>query len=157
MPFMLGYAGQKRDEPRGLDAKGWNAQDRFYKASDRWFYLAAPGPDGRGRLMRAAGVAPGSADLESTLAARFTTAPAAFWVKRLNATGIGAHVAAKFNDVLTDETAERRRLVLRWNENGKELRSLGLVSRLSLTQPIPGKPAAARRAHSRASCRDWIG
>src|SRR5262249_44810509 len=112
MPFMLAYAGQKRDEPRGLYAKGWNAQDRFYKVSDRWFYPAAPGPDGRDRLMRVAGVAR-SADLESALAARFTTAPAALWIERLNATGIGAHVAAKFNDVLTDETAERRRLVLR--------------------------------------------
>src|SRR5262249_18539688 len=141
MPFMLAYAGQKRDEPRGLYAKGWNAQDRFYKVSDRWFYLAAPGPDGRDRLMRVAGVAR-SADLESALAARFTTAPAALWIERLNATGIGAHVAAKFNDVLTDETAERRRLVLRWSDKGKEVRSLRLVSRLSLTQPISGKPAS---------------
>src|SRR5262249_18510694 len=135
-------------EPRGLYAKGWNAQDRFYKASDRWFYLAAPEPDGLDRLMRVAGVASASADLESALAARFTTAPAAFWVERLNTTGIGAHVAAKFTDVLTNETAERRSLVLRWNEKGKEVRSLGLVSRLSLTQPIPGKPAPLG-AHTR--------
>jgi crotonobetainyl-CoA:carnitine CoA-transferase CaiB-like acyl-CoA transferase len=148
IPFMLTYAGQKRDEPRGLYAKGWNVQDRFYKASDRWFYLVAPGPDGRDRLIRVAGVTPESADLEAALAARFATAPAAHWVERLNASGIGAHVAAKLTDVLTDESAERRRLVLRWNENGKELRSLGLVARMSMTQPMPGK-AAPLGAHSR--------
>ena len=148
IPFMLTYAGQKRDEPRGLYAKGWNAQDRFYKASDRWFYLAAPGPDGRSRLMRFAGVAPDTANLESALAARFTTAPAAYLVERLNEAGIGAHVAANITDVLTDEIAERRKLVLRWNENGQEVRSLGIVSRLSLTQPIAGEPAPLG-AHSR--------
>ena len=148
IPFMLTYAGQKRDEPRGLYAKGWNAQDRFYKASDRWFYLAAPGPDGRSRLMRVAGVAPDTANLESALAARFATAPAAHWVEQLNEAGIGAHVAANFSDVLNDETAERRKLVLRWNENGQEVRSLGIVSRLSLTQPIAGEPAPLG-AHSR--------
>jgi crotonobetainyl-CoA:carnitine CoA-transferase CaiB-like acyl-CoA transferase len=141
MPFMLAYAGQKRDEPRGLNAKGWNAQDRFYQASDRWFYLAAPGPDGRDRLMRVAGVAPGSDDLESALAARFATAPAAYWVERLNVAGIGAHAATKLTDLFTDEIAERRRLVLGWNENGKEARSLGIVARFSMTQPVPGKPA----------------
>jgi crotonobetainyl-CoA:carnitine CoA-transferase CaiB-like acyl-CoA transferase len=148
IPFMLAYAGQKRDEPRGLYAKGHNAQDRFYKANDHWFYLAARGPDGRERLMRVAGVAPGWTDLESALGAHFAAAPAAYWVERLNAAGIGAHVAAKLTDVLTDEIAERRRLVLRWNEKGKEARSLGIVSRLSLTQPVPGKPAPLG-AHSR--------
>jgi crotonobetainyl-CoA:carnitine CoA-transferase CaiB-like acyl-CoA transferase len=148
IPFMLTYAGHKRDEPRGLYTKGWNAQDRFYKASDRWFYVAAPGPDGRDRLMRVAGVAPGSADLASALAERFATAPAAHWVERLNAMGIGAHVATDYRHVLTDETAERRGLVLRRNEKGKEARSLGIVSRLSLTQPIPGSPAPLG-AHTR--------
>jgi crotonobetainyl-CoA:carnitine CoA-transferase CaiB-like acyl-CoA transferase len=141
IPFMLEYAGQMRDEPRGLNAKGWNAQDRFYRASDRWFYLAAPGPEGRDRLTRVAGLGSGIADLESRLAECFATAPAASWVEKLVAAGIGAHVAAKLTDVLTDESAERRGLMLRWYENGKEARSLGLVSRMSMTQPIPGKPA----------------
>lgn len=148
IPFMLTYAGQKRDEPRGLYAKGWNAQNRFYKASDGWFYLAAPGPDGRSRLMRVAGVAPESANLESALAARFASAPAAHWVEQLNETGIGAHVAANFSDVLNDETAERRKLVVRWNEKGQEAQSLGIVARLSLTQPNTGNPAPLG-AHSR--------
>ena len=47
--------------------------------------------------------------MESALVARFATAPAAYWVARLNATGIGAHVAANFADVLSDEIAERRK------------------------------------------------
>ena len=140
--------GPERDEPRGLYAKGWNAQNRFYKASDGWFYLAAPGPDGRSRLMRVAGVAPESANLESALAARFASAPAAHWVEQLNETGIGAHVAANFSDVLNDETAERRKLVVRWNEKGQEAQSLGIVARLSLTQPNTGNPAPLG-AHSR--------
>jgi crotonobetainyl-CoA:carnitine CoA-transferase CaiB-like acyl-CoA transferase len=38
--------------------------------------------------------------------------------------------------------------VLRRNEKGKEARSLGIVSRLSLTQPIPGSPAPLG-AHTR--------
>ena len=96
IPFMLAYGGHKPDEPRGLYAKGWNAQNRFYQASDRWFYLAAPGPDGCDRLMRVAGVAPGSVELEAALVARFATAPAAHWVELLNASGIGAQLRQNF-------------------------------------------------------------
>ena len=75
-------------------------------------------------------------------------APAAHWVEQLNETGIGAHVAANFSDVLNDETAERRKLVVRWNEKGQEAQSLGIVARLSLTQPNTGNPAPLG-AHSR--------
>ena len=107
--------------------------------------------------MRVAGVAPESANLESALAARFASAPAAHWVEQLNETGIGAHVAANFSDVLNDETAERRKLVLRWNEKGQEAQSLGIVARLSLTQPNTGNASAVGRAQSRATGRDWIG
>lgn len=148
IPFMLAYGGQKRDEPRGLYAKGWNAQDHFYKASDRWLYLAAPGPDGCDRLMRVAGVASESVDLESALAARFATASAAHWVELLNANRIGAHAAAAFTDLATDEIALRRGLVLRWDENGKEATSLGIVARFSMTPPLPGKPTPLG-AHNR--------
>jgi hypothetical protein len=89
IPFMMAYGGHKRDEPRGLYAKGWSAQDRFYKASDRWFYLAALRPDGCDQLMRVASVAPGSGELEAALAARFATAPAWSYPVSVDRFGLG--------------------------------------------------------------------
>jgi crotonobetainyl-CoA:carnitine CoA-transferase CaiB-like acyl-CoA transferase len=51
-PFMLQYAGKpatSEDEPRGWEALGTGPTNRFYRASDGWFFLAAT-PDQIERL-----------------------------------------------------------------------------------------------------------
>ena len=44
-PFMLDYDGYTPDEPRGYTALGTGPLNRFYQASDGWFFLAVKQED----------------------------------------------------------------------------------------------------------------
>ena len=44
IPFVLAHEGKTWHEPRGKEVRGFSANDRLYRGSDRWFYLATPSP-----------------------------------------------------------------------------------------------------------------
>jgi crotonobetainyl-CoA:carnitine CoA-transferase CaiB-like acyl-CoA transferase len=100
--------------------------------------------------MRVVGLDPEPAGLELRLTERFAAAPAAEWVARLNAAGIGAHVAVKFTEVLADEAALHRGLVMRWIEDDHEMSSFGVAARMSLTPLAPSRCAPLLGADSGA-------
>jgi crotonobetainyl-CoA:carnitine CoA-transferase CaiB-like acyl-CoA transferase len=133
VPYMVAFPGRVWDEPRGQSAKGWGPFDRLYPAADRWFYLCAP--DGLTAV-------PELADLdEGGLVATFRTAPAQSWVDRLTAAGIGAHVLVDQPDLMDDEVALSRGLVIEREHPGfGRARLAGPSTRLSLTPPRPGSP-----------------
>ena len=54
-PYMLGYEGAVADEPRGYEALGTSHLNRFYRARDRWFFVAAQ-PAEASRLYAIAGI-----------------------------------------------------------------------------------------------------
>jgi crotonobetainyl-CoA:carnitine CoA-transferase CaiB-like acyl-CoA transferase len=96
IPFMIDYRGRVWDDPAGQQARGCGPLYRLYRASDRWFFLAARGPDAPARLAAVDGLGGvdrlGGGELEAELSRRFAAAPAMVWVERLGAAGFGAHV-----------------------------------------------------------------
>lgn len=153
-PFMIDYVGRVWDEPAGQQAKGWGPLDRLYRAADRWFYLGAVGPDALPRLAAVEGLdgiegLSGPA-LEAALSARFAVLPAATWVERLTAAGVGAHVLRDIQEVMEDPWAKAHGLSVErdFPELGR-VRTVGPSGRLSWTPPRLTAPAAPPGSHNR--------
>jgi crotonobetainyl-CoA:carnitine CoA-transferase CaiB-like acyl-CoA transferase len=91
--YALDYAGAVHDEPRGWEALGSGPLQRFYMASDSWFFLGACDADAS-RLYELLG----SSDLETA----FVRRPVAHWVDCLRAAGIGAHAVVNLPDLMRD-------------------------------------------------------
>ena len=92
IPFMIDYVGRTWDDPAGQQVRGTGSLYGLYRASDRWFFLAACGTDARIRLAAVEGLDGVDPLDEDQLSARFGSALAAVWVERLQAAGIGAHI-----------------------------------------------------------------
>ena len=88
--FMFDYPGrQPFDEPRGPRAKGEGPYYRCYRASDGWFFLAAPADlTGAATARLLVNRDPETSDkLEVSLAHLFETQPVAFWAEQLRDLG----------------------------------------------------------------------
>jgi crotonobetainyl-CoA:carnitine CoA-transferase CaiB-like acyl-CoA transferase len=151
-PFMVWFEGRVWDEPSGEDAPGWGPLDRLYRASDRWFYLAAHGDRDRAAVLSVTGL-PGldldadSAMVAAALASAFSGRPAQEWVRELNDLGVGASVVLNQEEVMDSELARARGLsLLRSLPGGEPIRTIGPAGRLSLTpvspSPVPGPPGS---------------
>jgi crotonobetainyl-CoA:carnitine CoA-transferase CaiB-like acyl-CoA transferase len=140
LPFMISYAGAEWNEPKGLDANGWNPLNRLYAGREGHFYLAAIEPDALGRLATANGLEgvdklTGS-NLEAELELRFATLPAVTWAARIEAVGVSAHPYRPIHELMADRQVQQRGLSV-LNEH-RELglrRKIGIPGRFSRTQP----------------------
>jgi len=111
--FMFGFRGYAPGEPRGYAALGEGPLQRFYRASDRWFFLGARPAD----LPALAGVTRSAElegrdgpDLEQALADAFRHWQAASLVRRLTAAGVAAHVVVPIAELMTDDVVRARGL-----------------------------------------------
>jgi crotonobetainyl-CoA:carnitine CoA-transferase CaiB-like acyl-CoA transferase len=151
---MIDYAGRVWDEPAGQQAKGWGPLDRLYRASDRWFYLGAVGPDALHRLAAVEGLGGidglSGPDLEAALSARVAVLPAATWIERLTAAGVGAHVLRDIQEVMEDPWAKAHGLSVErdFPELGR-VRTVGPSGRLAQTPLRLNPPAAPPGYHNR--------
>ena len=50
LPYFLDYEGYQRDEPEGLDVRGFSAKSRLYRAADGWMYFHCPNNESWERL-----------------------------------------------------------------------------------------------------------
>jgi len=151
-PFMVWFEGRAWDEPSGEDAPGWGPLDRVYRASDRWFYLAAHSARDRAAVRTVTGLS--GLDLDSdpaavaaALATAFSSSPAQEWVRELTALGVGASMVLNQEEVMDSELARARGLsLLRSLPSGEPIRTVGPARRLSLTpvppSPVPGPPGS---------------
>jgi crotonobetainyl-CoA:carnitine CoA-transferase CaiB-like acyl-CoA transferase len=151
-PFMVWFEGRVWDEPSGEDAPGWGPLDRMYRASDRWFYLAAHSARDRAAVRTVTGLS--GLDLDgdpvtvvAALATAFSSSPAQEWVRELSALGVGASVVLNQEEVMDSELARARGLsLLRSLPSGEPIRTVGPARRLSLTpvppSPVPGPPGS---------------
>lgn len=155
IPYMIDVPGRVWDEPRGQEAKGWGPFDRLYRAADRWLYVAALGEGDRERLIGIDGLAEidtlAGAELEEALEYRFAQAPAAVWVERLTAAGIGAHMLLDYDEVMEDSSVKARGLsIVRDHPGLGPLRLVGPSKRLWATPvkatPPVGPPGCDTRA-----------
>jgi crotonobetainyl-CoA:carnitine CoA-transferase CaiB-like acyl-CoA transferase len=142
--FLQDYPGKVWDEPTGQDAKGFGPLNRLYRASDDWFFLAAPA------AMRAglAGVAgletiDGDGDdqaLSAALEAALRVAPVAHWVAALSAAGVGAAALGTIRAMMDDPYATGRGLSVTREHHG-----IGLVQTTGPAPMLSGTPLRAGR------------
>ncbi|GAB3440286.1 CaiB/BaiF CoA transferase family protein [Actinophytocola sediminis] len=145
--FLIKHArGAPGREPAGPMARGTTPLQRFYRASDGWFFLGATLAD-RDRLAEVAGftVPRGrSLDiLQPRFDAAFSTMTAREWVELLRAMGIGAHEVVDLAELMTDPLVRRRGLsVTQVSAEVGEVTMPGIALSMSATGPRIGAPVA---------------
>ena len=143
-PYMLDYAGKVYDEPKGWTALGTGPLQRFYRAQDGWFFLGAR-PMEAGLVGEAVGLF-GAAGmharvLETALETCFADKPAAYWVDRLRAAGVGAQAVVRLPDLMTDPWVRDHGLsVSQVSEEVGEVTYPGPSARMSGTPVRLGPP-----------------
>ena len=142
-PYMLRYEGHVADEPRGYGALGTGPLNRFYQASDRWFFLAVPSQNAA-KLQGIEGLAVDGLEgtkLETALTDAFLRETAATWVRRLCDAEIAAQAVVPVGELMQDEHVKRRRLSVSQTVEGVgETTAPGLSVRLSRTPMRLGEP-----------------
>ncbi len=142
--FMFDFPGYQPSEPRGYLALGEGPLQRYYRAADRWFFLAGR-PQDRPALAEVT-QRPEVADLTGdALAAALETAfagsDAAAVVDRLTAAGIAAHVVVPIAELMTDALVRSRGLSVTQQVAGAGSCTMpGVSVRLSGTPARVGHP-----------------
>jgi crotonobetainyl-CoA:carnitine CoA-transferase CaiB-like acyl-CoA transferase len=114
-PYMLDYEYAVANEPRGYEALGSSHLNRFYRAQDRWFFVAARCEEAS-RLYAIEGLHVDGLDpldagkIEAALEEGFARAPASVWVERLRTAGIAAHEKVTVAELMVDPSVRERRL-----------------------------------------------
>lgn len=148
LPFMVGFAGRRWNEPAGPAARGWHPFNRLYRAADGWFYLAARQRRGR-QLLAACSIVDGAPlpddqYLERWLEDRFAALTAQACVKALNEAGFGAHRHACLPELAADAYVTRQGLLAVVDHPGIG-RALGVGLRVYGAPAQPERVLAARR------------
>jgi crotonobetainyl-CoA:carnitine CoA-transferase CaiB-like acyl-CoA transferase len=139
-PFMLDYAGKTWDEPRGWEALGPGPLQRFYRASDGWFFLGARNDDAS-KVARALGL---DAFDEAAAERRFAQRGASDLVQLLRGAGVSAQAVVQLPDLMQDPLVRANGLsVTQCSEEVGEVTYPGLSVRMSETPLRLG--AAARK------------
>jgi crotonobetainyl-CoA:carnitine CoA-transferase CaiB-like acyl-CoA transferase len=111
--FMFDFPGYIPAEPRGYRAVGEGPLHRYYRASDRWFFLAAR-PQDVPALVRVTGLAEAAElsgeALEAALERAFAADHANAIAGRLSDAGIAAHVVVPIAELMTDDVVRARGL-----------------------------------------------
>lgn len=153
--YLLDYRGKTGTEPAGPGALGEGPLQRFYRASDGWFFLGATEADlirlsgvpGLEFAAEARGAGPDSGEtdregLGKLLEERFRTGPAAAWVAALQAAGLGAHEVVGLAALMTDPRVRGRGLsVTQVSPEAGEVTMPGIAIKMSATPPRLGEPA----------------
>jgi crotonobetainyl-CoA:carnitine CoA-transferase CaiB-like acyl-CoA transferase len=151
---MFDFPGYTPTEPRGYAALGEGPLQRFYRASDRWFFLGARRAD----LPALAGVT-GLEDLashtgpalERALAGAFKTECADGVVRRLTAAGVAAHRVVPLAELMTDAVVRARGLSVTQEVPGAGNCTMpGVSPRLSATPARVGRPPGQPGADAEA-------
>lgn len=142
--YLLDYAGAGHGrEPAGPGALGEGPLQRFYRASDGWFFLGATAAD-LARIARIDGlerVASAGSGLEAELEQGFARRPAAIWVDALQAAGVGAHQVVGLAALMDDGLVRSRRMsVTQTSEEVGEVTMPGVAIAMSATPPRVGEP-----------------
>src|SRR5690606_665763 len=136
-PYMLDYEGHVDTAPRTYGALGTSALNRYYKASDGWFFLAIP-EGSEARLAEALGLDEIS---EATLEEKFGAGKAAGWVQSVRDAGLSAQEVVHGKDLMVDPYVKARGLSVTQDVEGVGLTTApGVSVRLSRTPMRVGEP-----------------
>ena len=142
--FMFDFPGYRPAEPRGYFALGESPLQRYYRAADRWFFLAARPEDipalaavtRQPELGRRTGAA-----LEAALEDAFAADTARDVAARLADAGVAAHVVVPIADLMTDAVVRARGLSVTQEVAGVGSCTMpGVSPRLSDTPALVGHP-----------------
>jgi len=150
--YMFDFDGYQPTEPRGYDALGEGPLQRYYRAADEWFFLAARPEDlpalaqvtGDEAIAASTGAGGAGAVLEQALEAAFAQAAAREVTARLRAAGVAAHVVVPIAAVMADPVARERGLSVTQEVAGAGKCTMpGVSPRLSDTPALVGRPPVA--------------
>jgi len=142
--FMFDFPGYRSAEPRGYFTLGEDPLQRYYRASDRWFFLAARPAD-----LPALAVVTGLSDIaaltdperEQVLETAFAAEDAVGLVARLTGAGVAAHVVVQVAELMTDAGVRARGLSVTQQVEGVGSCTMpGVSPRLSATPALVGSP-----------------
>ena len=150
-PFLVDYAGYKRSEIEGLDARRIDAFNGLYEAADGWFAIAEANWDalvsipglahlaGRAEFATPALRAANDAPLAEEMSAAFKRRPMADWLAALNAAGVYAVAIADVPTAMATDYARERGLVVAEDMGayGRVMHG-GVAPRMSKTPPRLG-------------------
>jgi crotonobetainyl-CoA:carnitine CoA-transferase CaiB-like acyl-CoA transferase len=143
--FMFDFPGYQPAEPRGYYTLGAGPLQRYYRAADQWFFLAARPEDlpvlaaVTGVPEIAAGLEP--ARMEAVLAEAFATVGAAELVARLTGADVAAHAVVPVADLMTDAVVRERGLSVIQDVAGAGKCTMpGVSPLLSETPALVGHP-----------------
>jgi crotonobetainyl-CoA:carnitine CoA-transferase CaiB-like acyl-CoA transferase len=145
-PFMFDFPGHQATEPRGYLALGEGPLQRYYRAADRWFFLAARPQDRRAlaELTHRPDVAGLTGDeLAAALEAAFATCHSSDLVGQLTGADIAAHAVVPIAALMTDELVRARGLSVTQQVAGAGNCTMpGVSARLSDTPARVGRAPA---------------
>jgi crotonobetainyl-CoA:carnitine CoA-transferase CaiB-like acyl-CoA transferase len=144
-PFFLDYEGYQRDEPEGLDVRGFSAKSRLYEAADGWMYLHCPSDEAWTNLVNLSeftGLDEGSDDaLTQSLVKILAGKPRAEWEKLINPTGVSVMANRMVADFRDDTDIRKAGLIVGRDHPGVgQADHLGSVAKLSETPMRVGRP-----------------
>ncbi len=165
-PYFLDYEGYERNDPEGLDLRGFGALSRLYESSDGWLYLhcadeaswrALAGADGFGavaadpRFADAEGRVKNDEALTDTLARVFATRRREAWDSALSAAGVSVSLVSAVPDYYGEQFLRDAGLVVtRDNPGIGVVDHVGPPPLLSATPARLGAPAPERGSDTRA-------
>jgi len=144
-PYFLDYEGYQRDEPEGLDVRGFSAKSRLYAAADGWMYFHCPSDEAWTQLTALsdfAGLDESSDDaLTKSLADVLAGKPRAEWEKLVNPTGVSVIANRMVEDFRDDSDIRKAGLIVGRDHPGMgQADHLGSVAKLSETPMRVGRP-----------------
>ena len=144
-PYFLDYEGYQRDEPEGLDVRGFSAKSRLYAAADGWMYFHCPSDEAWTQLTALsdfAGLDESSDDaLTESLADVLAGKPRAEWEKLVNPTGVSVIANRMVEDFRDDADIRKAGLIVGRDHPGMgQADHLGSVAKLSETPMRVGRP-----------------
>ena len=145
-PFFLDYEGYERDEPEGLDVRGFSAKSRLYATADGWLYFHCPDDGAWAQLVALpefAGLASNDSEdaLTQSLAEVLAAKPTAEWEKVVNPTGVSVIANRTVADFRDDADIRKAGLIVGRDHPGiGQADHLGSVAKLSETPMRVGRP-----------------
>lgn len=158
-PYFLDFKGYHRDDPEGLEVRGFSALSRLYQASDGWLYLHCETEEDWRSLIAVpafAALASGSkfadadarkakdADLQERIAATFASKSMNHWCDTLGASGVSIIKNEAIEDFRNDPNVRKAGLIATREHPGRgRVDHLGIAAQLSATPARLGRPSPA--------------
>jgi crotonobetainyl-CoA:carnitine CoA-transferase CaiB-like acyl-CoA transferase len=144
-PYFLDYEGYQRDEPEGLEVRGFSAKSRLYEAVDGWMYFHCPNDEAWTNLVKLpefAGLATGDDEaLIQSLAGVISGKPKGEWATLINPTGVSVMANRFVEDFRDDPDIRKAGLIVSRDHPGYgKADHLGSVAKLSETPMRIGRP-----------------